>query len=100
MKSHYPSQQTSRASEALEAAIQAALAFERSLLEAPIPSSPLSRQQARRLLEEAERYGVDLSLLERNLRLSPTERLEKLQGAAELVAEVQRAGAQARKSKR
>ncbi len=30
------------------------------------------------VLREAEEYGIDLSILEENLRLSPTERLEKL----------------------
>ena len=93
------SQQTAHAEEELEEAIREALAFERALLAAPVPPPPLSREQARQLLDEAERYGVDLSLLERNLRLSPSERLEKLQGAAELVAEVQRASARTREAK-
>ena len=92
---HSP-RKASRDGAELEAAIQEALAFERALLEAPIPPAPLSREQAQQFLGEAERYGVDLSLLERNLHLPPTEQLEKLQGAAELVAEVRRAGVRAR----
>ena len=30
------------------------------------------------ILQEAEEYGIDLTILEENLRLTPTERLEKL----------------------
>ena len=52
---------------------------------------PLHPDEVDRLLAEAEHYGVDLSLLERNLRLSPTERLENLQSAAELVQDLRAA---------
>ena len=42
-------------------------------------------------LTDAEAFGVDLSLLETNLRLSPTERLKKLQGAVEAVEDLRAA---------
>ena len=60
---------------------------------AEVTSSPaLSAKEADdRLLAEAERYGVDLTLLERNLCLSPTERLENLQSAAEFVQDLRAA---------
>ena len=48
-----------------------------------------------RILAEAERYGIDLTLLERNLRLSPTERLANLESAAELVQDLRTAMRQA-----
>ena len=74
--------------EALETAIREAQAFEMSLKEAPVPESPLSLSEIDQLLAEAREYGIDLSLLVRNLQLSPTERLEKLQGAAEFILEL------------
>ena len=74
--------------EALETAIREAQAFEMSLKEAPVPEPPLSASEIDQLLAEAREYGIDLSLLVRNLQLSPTERLEKLQGAAEFILEL------------
>ena len=54
--------------------------------------SALSHEEADdHVLAEAERYGVDLTLLERNLRLSPTERLANLESAAELVQDLRAA---------
>ena len=75
--------------EALETAIREAQAFEMTLKEAPVPQPPLSLSEIDQLLAEAREYGIDLSLLVRNLQLSPTERLEKLQGAAEFILELQ-----------
>ena len=74
--------------EALETAIREAQAFERTLKDAPVPQPPLSLSEIDQLLAEAREYGIDLSLLVRNLHLSPTERLEKLQGAAEFILEL------------
>ena len=71
--------------ESLKIAIREAQAFELRLKEAPIPRSPLSPGEVDQLLAEAEAYGIDLSLLVHNLHLSPTERLEKLQGAADFI---------------
>ena len=64
-------------------------ALETAIREAPVPQPPLSAGEIDQLLAEARAYGVDLSLLGRNLQLSPTERLEKLQGAAEFILELQ-----------
>ena len=74
--------------EALETAIREAQAFERTLKEAPVPQPPLSASEIDQLLAEATQYGIDLSLLVRNLQLSPTERLEKLQKTAEFILEL------------
>ena len=74
--------------EDLQAAIQEAQTFELTLMNAPVPQSPLSTHEIDKLLAEAEQYGIDLSLLIHNLQLSPTERLEKLQGAVELILEL------------
>ena len=40
---------------------------------------------------EQDVNGVDLSLLRRNLRLTPTERLQRHQGAVRMVMELDRA---------
>jgi hypothetical protein len=40
----------------------------------------------------AKEYGVDLTLLVENLCLTPTERMQKHQGARRLFAELRRAG--------
>ncbi len=74
--------------EDLEAAIKEAQAFELTLMKAPVPRPPLGTNEIDQLLAEAEQYGIDLSLLIHNLQLSPTERLEKLQGAVELILEL------------
>jgi len=44
------------------------------------------------VIEEAERAGFDLSLLESNLTLSPEERLLRHDGALELVQMMRAAG--------
>ena len=44
---------------------------------------------------EQDANGIDLSCLRANLRLTPTERLEKHQRALKLVQEVRHAGARA-----
>ena len=41
---------------------------------------------------DQDENGIDLSLLRRNLKLSPTERIERMRQALSLVMEVQRAG--------
>lgn len=40
---------------------------------------------------EQDEHGVDLSLLRRNLKLTPTERLRRHQGTLRLVLEIDRA---------
>ena len=42
-------------------------------------------------LEAAKRHGVDLSLLLRNLELTPDQRVREMEGALRLVAELRRA---------
>lgn len=49
---------------------------------------------------EQDANGIDLSLLRENLKLTPTERMEKHQRALALVLEVRRAGESARLSRR
>ena len=44
---------------------------------------------------DQDENGIDLSLLRENLRLTPTERLEKNQRVSEFIAEVRRAGKEA-----
>jgi hypothetical protein len=44
---------------------------------------------------EQDENGIDLSLIRENLRLTPTERMEKHQRALDLVWEVRRAGQKA-----
>ena len=88
MKSIEKQSSLTRTNEDLEAAIRKAQAFEQRLKEAPLPQSPLSLNEIDQLLAEAEHYGLDLSLLVHNLQLSPTERLEKLQGAANFILEL------------
>lgn len=41
---------------------------------------------------EQDEQGVDLSLLRENLRLTPTERIEKMRRALDLAMELRRAG--------
>ena len=41
---------------------------------------------------EAEAYGIDLSLLESALRLTPEQRAERHQNALDLVLELKKAG--------
>ena len=45
-------------------------------------------------IEAAKNYGVDLTLNLRSLALTPTERAEDMEGALELVYELERARAQ------
>lgn len=40
--------------------------------------------------ERAQAYGIDLSLLDENLRLSPEERMDRNQAALELARSLQR----------
>ena len=51
------------------------------LKEAPLPDA----------LQRARDYGIDLSLLEENLRLSPQERMERHDLALQLALELQAA---------
>lgn len=44
---------------------------------------------------DQDENGIDLSLLRENLKLTPTERLEKMQTATDFFREVRRAGAKA-----
>ena len=44
---------------------------------------------------EQDENGVDLSLLRANLKLSPTERIEKMRRSLAFIMEVRRAGAAA-----
>jgi len=44
---------------------------------------------------EQDENGVDLTLLRANLKLTPTERIEKMRGSIANVMEVRRAGAAA-----
>ena len=46
----------------------------------------------------AKEFGIDLTLLVENLRLSPHERLNKLQGAMKFHDRIKRAGEARRKS--
>lgn len=41
--------------------------------------------------QDAKKYGIDMSLLETNLRLSPEERVERHQAAFELMKELEKA---------
>ncbi len=41
--------------------------------------------------QDAQKYGIDVSLLEANLRLSPEERVERHQAAFELMKELEKA---------
>lgn len=43
-------------------------------------------------IERAREFGIDLTLLEENLRLTPTERLKKHAAALDLMQEARRAG--------
>jgi len=49
--------------------------------------------------KEAQDYGIDLSLLEENLKKTPTERLLAHQSALELTALLRQAGENARQQK-
>lgn len=42
--------------------------------------------------QAAGRYGIDLTLLEASLRLTPTERLDRHESALALALELERAG--------
>jgi hypothetical protein len=48
-------------------------------------------------IEAAKKYGVDLTLNLRSLALTPTERVQEMEGALEFVHELQRAWAQINK---
>lgn len=49
-------------------------------------------------LAAAADFGIDLTLLLENLRLTPTERLERLEGARDFALELRRGMKQARNS--
>jgi hypothetical protein len=51
----------------------------------------METEENKSAVQRAIEYGIDISLLENNLRLSTTERLEKLQGMMELVEEMKKA---------
>ncbi len=46
--------------------------------------------------DEAERAGIDLSLLDENLRMTPEQRADKHQSALDLALALERAGQQRR----
>jgi hypothetical protein len=48
----------------------------------------------------AKEFGIDLTLLAVNLRLTPQERIDKLQGMMKFVDEIQRQGKLMRKSRK
>ena len=52
----------------------------------------ISNPPAGSKLAAAELYGIDLTLLVENLRLTPTERAEKLEEGARSLAELRAAG--------
>lgn len=58
-------------------------------------ASRLSLEEAERALQEAEAFGIDLSLLWERLRLSPTERLERHAAALRFVHDLRDAVAAA-----
>ncbi|MBS4028903.1 MAG: hypothetical protein KGZ58_09715 [Ignavibacteriales bacterium] len=41
-------------------------------------------------IQRAIEYGIDITLIESNMRLTPTQRLEKLQGMMELIEEMKK----------
>lgn len=49
-------------------------------------------------IQELAEFGIDITLLEENLRLSPTERLEQLVRMVEFSEELRRAKARKEKS--
>jgi len=48
-------------------------------------------------IEAAKKYGVDLTLNLRRLAMTPTERVQEMESASELVQELQRAAAALKK---
>jgi len=59
-------------------------------------SEPLTPAQTRRRLEELRAWGVDLSLVQYNLGLTPTQRVEEAQRLWEAATELRQAMRQAR----
>ncbi len=57
----------------------------------------MASEKAREVFAEAEREGVDLSLLRERLRLTPTERLEHNKRFLRFVLDVREAGAALRR---
>jgi hypothetical protein len=64
--------------------------------EAAWPSSG-PQVEGRSAVERAQEFGIDITLLIQNLKRTPTERLQYLQGFLAFVEELQRAGAASRK---
>ncbi len=54
-------------------------------------SEPLTPAQTRRRLEELRAWGVDLSLVQYNLGLTPTQRMEEAQRLWKAAAELRQA---------
>jgi hypothetical protein len=52
-------------------------------------AEPLTPQQTRERLRELAEWGVDLSLVQASLERTPTERIERLEAALELVQALQ-----------
>jgi hypothetical protein len=48
-------------------------------------------------IEAAQRYGVDLTLLIENLRLTPAERVERMQAAADAAEQLRGAAKRSRR---
>ncbi len=59
-------------------------------------SEPLTPVQTRRRLEELRAWGVDLSLVQYNLGLAPTQRVEQAQRLWEAATELRQAMRHAR----
>ncbi len=59
---------------------------------ASVPGSaePLSPEETAERLRELAAWGVDLSLTHANLERTPTERIERLEAALELVRELRK----------
>jgi len=57
-------------------------------------SAPYATQRRRRksAVDRAIEFGVDITLLEQNLKLTPTERIEQLERYVVFLEEVRRAG--------
>ncbi len=61
--------------------------------------APSATEQPRDVLAEAEREGIDLSLLYEQLSLTPTERLRTHEACLRSVLDIQEAGAAARRQR-
>ena len=52
----------------------------------------IPRPKRKGAIERAIEFGIDISLLEQNLKLTPTERIERLESYVIFLEEVRRAG--------